>query len=102
MEADVSEDLKPFLEAYNFAKRLKMLRGLTPYECICNAWADEPDRFRYSPIHLTSGLEHLARTRTGLCRHSKTVSVRDREFRREKVPRDQRTGAAFLATLADF
>jgi hypothetical protein len=27
-------------DAYNFAKRLKTPRGLTPYEHICNAWAD--------------------------------------------------------------
>jgi transposase-like protein len=50
------DHLAAFLEAYNFAKRLKTLRGLTPYERICNAWADEPDRFRYDPTHLTSGL----------------------------------------------
>ena len=48
--------LAVFLDAYNFAKRLKTLRGLTPYETICGAWADEPDRFRYDPSHLTSGL----------------------------------------------
>jgi hypothetical protein len=45
-----------FLNAYNFAKRLKTLRGLTPYEAICKAWAHEPDRFKYDPNHLTSGL----------------------------------------------
>jgi transposase InsO family protein len=50
------DHLAAFLAAYNFAKRLKTLRGLTPYERICNAWADEPDRFRYDPTHLTSGL----------------------------------------------
>ena len=48
--------LAAFLDAYNFAKRLKTLRGLTPYERICKAWADDPDRFRYDPTHLTSGL----------------------------------------------
>lgn len=48
--------LAAFLNAYNFAKRLKTLRGLTPYEFICKAWADEPDRFRYDPTHLTAGL----------------------------------------------
>ena len=48
--------LAAFLDAYNFAKRLKTLRGLTPYEAICNAWADQPRRFRYDPTHLTSGL----------------------------------------------
>ena len=52
----LAEHLAAFLEAYNFAKRLKTLRGLTPYECICNAWADDPARFRYDPTHLTSGL----------------------------------------------
>ena len=50
------DHLAAFLDAYNFAKRLKTLRGLTPYEHICKAWADEPDRFRYDPTHLTSGL----------------------------------------------
>ncbi len=50
------QHLAAFLDAYNFAKRLKTLRGLTTYEAICKAWADEPDRFRYDPSHLTSGL----------------------------------------------
>ena len=34
--------LRDFVDAYNFARRLKTLRGLTPYEFICNAsqsWA---------------------------------------------------------------
>jgi len=48
--------LAAFLDAYNFAKRLKTLQGLTPYERICKAWADDPSRFRYDPTHLTSGL----------------------------------------------
>lgn len=48
--------LAAFLDAHNFARRLKTLRGLTPYEAICKAWADEPERFRLHPVHLTSGL----------------------------------------------
>ncbi|MGF6313582.1 hypothetical protein ABIB82_007737 [Bradyrhizobium sp. i1.8.4] len=44
-----------FLDAYNFARRLKTLSGLTPYEAICKAWVDERDRFRIDPLHLTSG-----------------------------------------------
>lgn len=52
------EHLAAFLNAYNFAKRLKTLRGLTPYETICNAWAEQPKRFRYDPTHLTSGLNN--------------------------------------------
>lgn len=52
----LTEHLNAFLDAYNFAKRLKTLRGLTPYEAICKAWADQPTRFKYDPSHLTSGL----------------------------------------------
>lgn len=48
--------LAVFLDAYNFARRLRTLRGLTPYEAICKIWADDPNRFRRDPVHLTSGL----------------------------------------------
>src|SRR4029079_7421560 len=37
------------------------LRGNTPYERVCKAWPDDPDRFKYDPPHLTSGLTHLVR-----------------------------------------
>jgi hypothetical protein len=43
-------------DSLNFANRLKTLHGLTPYEAICNAWTNEPNRFTLDPIHLTSGL----------------------------------------------
>src|SRR5437868_3940093 len=52
----LEDHLAAFLHAYNFARRLKTLRGLTPYEAICMAWANEPHRFRLDPVHLTSGL----------------------------------------------
>jgi transposase InsO family protein len=52
------DHLAAFLDAYNFAKRLKTLQGLTPYEAIRKAWTDNPERFRYDPIHLTSGLNN--------------------------------------------
>jgi transposase InsO family protein len=45
-----------FVSAYNFARRLKTLRGLTPYEFICNAWTAEPERFNLNPIHQMPGL----------------------------------------------
>ncbi len=52
----LADHLAAFLDAYNFAKRLKTLRGPTPYEQVCNAWADQPGQFRYDPSHLTTGL----------------------------------------------
>ena len=48
--------LRLFLDAYNHARRLKALRGLTPYEFICQAWIREPERFRLDPLHHTPGL----------------------------------------------
>jgi transposase InsO family protein len=48
--------LATFLDAYNFAKRLKSLRGLTPYERICQLWTAHPERFTLNPLHDTPGL----------------------------------------------
>ena len=47
--------LRDFLDAYNFARRLKTLRGLTPYEYICKIWTSEPDRFILNPINKMPG-----------------------------------------------
>jgi transposase InsO family protein len=47
--------LQLFLDAYNYARRLKTLRGLTPYEFICKTWTDQPHSFRVDPTHLTPG-----------------------------------------------
>jgi transposase-like protein len=52
----LKEHLHAFLMAYNFAKRLKTLRGLTPYEYICQCWHKEPDRFTINPYRHTLGL----------------------------------------------
>ena len=48
--------LADFLSAYNFARRLKTLNGLTPYEYICKIWTSEPERFILNPIHQMPGL----------------------------------------------
>ncbi len=48
--------LADFVAAYNFGRRLKTLRGLTPYEAICKAWAEEPHRFTANPHHQMPGL----------------------------------------------
>lgn len=48
--------LADFVTAYNFARRLKTLKGLTPYEFICRRWATEPARCRLDPIHQMPGL----------------------------------------------
>jgi transposase InsO family protein len=52
----LKDHLQAFMMAYNFAKRLKILRGLTPYEYICQCWHKEPERFTINPYHHTLGL----------------------------------------------
>lgn len=48
--------LADFIDAYNFARRLKTLKGLTPYEFICKQWTIEPKQFKLDPIHQMPGL----------------------------------------------
>jgi transposase InsO family protein len=48
--------LADFVVAYNFARRLKTLKGLSPYEYICKIWTQQPDRFTLDPIHQMPGL----------------------------------------------
>ena len=35
--------LRDFVDAYNFARRLKTLKGMTPYEFVCKAWTSSPN-----------------------------------------------------------
>lgn len=48
--------LDDFISAYNFARRLKTLKGLTPYEYICKIWTIEPERFTLNPLQKKPGL----------------------------------------------
>jgi len=50
------QHLADFIAAYNFGRRLKTLRGLTPYEFICKQWTNQPNRFKINPIHQMPGL----------------------------------------------
>lgn len=53
---ELEAHLQTFLAAYNFAKRLKTLKGLTPFEFICQIWQSEPERFNAEPFHHNLGL----------------------------------------------
>ena len=54
--AQLRSHLIDFVTAYNFARRLKTLKGLTPYEYICKIWSENPERFNLNPIHQMPGL----------------------------------------------
>jgi hypothetical protein len=48
--------LRDFIDAYDYGRRLKTLRGLTPYEYVCKIWETEPERFILNPQHQMPGL----------------------------------------------
>ena len=50
------QHLADFVAAYNFGRRLKTLKGLTPYEFICKAWTEQPERFTLNPLQQMPGL----------------------------------------------
>ena len=54
--AQLRTHLRSFLDAYNFARRLKTLAGLTPFQFISSCFQKEPDRFTLNPLHLSPGL----------------------------------------------
>jgi transposase InsO family protein len=45
-QAALQEHLQTFIDAYNFAKRLKSLNGLTPWEFIIKEWKSEAKLFK--------------------------------------------------------
>jgi len=48
--------LHDFINAYNYGRRLKTLKGLTPFEYIGKIWTQEPERFTSNPTHQMLGL----------------------------------------------
>ena len=45
------QHLRNFVDAYNYAKRLNTLKGLTPFEYIVKCWTEKPNSFIQDPSH---------------------------------------------------
>ncbi len=43
--SQLREHLQAFIDAYNFAKKLKAIKGLTPWEFIIKEWKSNPKSF---------------------------------------------------------
>jgi hypothetical protein len=50
------QHLADFVAAYNFGRRLRTLKGLTPFEYICKSWTSQPQRFILNPLQQMPGL----------------------------------------------
>jgi hypothetical protein len=81
--------LADFLAVYNFARRLKTLNGLTPYEYICKCWTNQPERLRLNPHHQMPG--PIPRARCQPCGRARTEG---RPF-----PRRRRVRGALLGVV---
>ena len=53
--AQLRRHLDLFIDAYNHARRLKTLKGLTPAQFLWKEWQARPDIFYEEPYHLTAG-----------------------------------------------
>ena len=62
----LKQHLTAFLNVYNFAKPLKTLKGLTPFEFIKNSWTNHPKKFKINPSHLNMKPYRLLVTAEGL------------------------------------
>ena len=54
--AELENHLIDFINAYNYGRRLKTLKGLTPYEYICKVWTSQKERFTLDPLQQMPGL----------------------------------------------
>jgi len=63
----LKEHLYDFVMAYSYAKRLKTLNGLTPFEFICLQWTKFPELFLLNPYHHTLGQYTLTISITDSC-----------------------------------
>jgi len=52
---ELRQHLKNFVDAYNYAKRLNILKGLTLFEHIIKCWTEKPKVFKLNPIHHLAG-----------------------------------------------
>ena len=55
----LEKHLNDFISANNFGWRLKALKGFAPFEFICKQWTNEPERFKFNPLHNVPGLNSL-------------------------------------------
>jgi transposase InsO family protein len=53
--SQLREHLQSFVNAYNYARRLKTLKGITPYEYVIQCWTNDPKFFKFDPTHHTPG-----------------------------------------------
>ena len=49
------QHLTDLIAASNYARRLKTLQGLTPFESICKTGAEQPQLFTTNPHHQSPG-----------------------------------------------
>jgi transposase InsO family protein len=62
---ELRRHLRLFLDAYNHARRLETLRGLTPCEFICKTWTEQPSRADRVQMEPSERVKMLVKQRAG-------------------------------------
>ena len=75
--------LHDFVDAYNFARRLKTLTGLTPNQFVCKDWTPEPPDFEINPLQQMPGL-NTSRTLMAICRRGTIATVAGRHAKTQR------------------
>jgi hypothetical protein len=55
----LKKHLHDYLMAYNFAKRLKVIKGKTPWQFILDQWTKHPEYFDLNPSQFLLALNFL-------------------------------------------
>lgn len=53
---ELKQHLHAYMMAYNFAKRLRAIKGKTPWQFVLNQWTSHPEYFILDPNHFLLGL----------------------------------------------
>ena len=53
--SQLRQHLQAFIDAYNFAKKLKAIKGLTPWEFVIKEWKSNPKSFIIKPNPFNMG-----------------------------------------------
>src|SRR3954449_3902753 len=88
--------LADFIDAYNFGRRLKTLKGLTPFEFISKCWTSDPQRFKLNPLQQMPGLNtYIAKDTADMARALGLTLL----FTPVRSPESNGMSEAFVKTL---
>jgi len=88
----LSTHLADFVTACNYARRLKTLRGLTPYENVVKCWTEKPNRFKLDWCYHMLGPNTLIFPYGCTKSHAHTARILSQDEMRSPKPTEDQPG----------